>query len=164
MMTFTREYCMHGKKRWVAAFILCVALIPSLSYGGTREKKNFIGGELLGRGVFFTVNYERYLNDIFSAGVGLFGISSSDGGIAVLPLYGAATIGNPHGLYLSGGVTIFAGATFDSPSNDTEAASTPTIAIGYQYSADSGFYVRPIFTYMPEIELVWPGICIGGSF
>lgn len=147
--------------------VLLLLAIPSLAHaqdGTTRERKNFVGGEILGRGVFLTVNYERYLTDIFSAGIGGFGFGSSDGAIFVMPLFAAATIGHPHSLYLSGGATFFAGSDFEAPGDNTETEWTPVFSAGYQWVATSGLYIRPMLNYLSEVGLVWPGFGIGGSF
>jgi len=146
--------------------LLVLVLIASASPSAARDRagRNLIGGELLGRGVFLTVNYERYLTEVLSVGAGLFGVGSEDGAVAVVPLYAAGTFGGTHALYLSGGVTVFAGSDFDNPGDDTESDSTPNLTIGYQFLAESGLYVRPTFTYFTEFGLVWPGVSIGGSF
>lgn len=156
---------MRAMSRLVLVALSFLVLAPSLALGEmTRERKNLVGGELLGRGLFLTGNYERYLTDVVSAGVGAFGLSSEDGAFFVLPLYAALTLGDPHSLYLSGGVTIFGGADFDAPGDNTESASTGVIVVGYQYMSESGFYVRPAMNFLTEFTVTWPGIAIGGAF
>ena len=153
-------------KRTTLALICCL-LIPSIAAAQesawTRERKNLIGGEILGRGIFVTVNYERYLTDVFSAGIGAFGIGGTDGAVFIMPLYAGATIGHPHSLYLSAGLTVFGGSSFDGPV-DTAVDSTPVFQIGYQYMAESGFYVRPAINFLSEVGIAWPGFSIGGAF
>ena len=154
-------------KRTALALLCCLLLVPSIAAAQgstmTRERKNLVGGEILGRGLFVTVNYERYLTDIFSAGIGVFGIGGNDGAVFILPLYAGLTFGHPHSLYLSGGITVFGGSSFDGP-GDTAVDSTPVFQIGYQYMAESGLYVRPAINYLSEVGIAWPGFSIGGAF
>lgn len=119
------------------ALLCCLLLIPSIVAAQestmTRQRKNLVGGEILGRGPLTTVNYERYLTDVFSAGVGAFGVGGNDGAVFSMPLYAAATIGYPHLLYLSGGITVFGGSSFDGP-GDTAVDSTPTFQVAISTS------------------------------
>lgn len=150
---------------------LCLTLLflliasPVLAQTETSLRgRNLIGGEILGRGIFLTVNYERYLTNVLSVGAGAFGVGSDEGAVFVLPLYAGATFGYPHSLYLSGGITVFGGSDFEAPGDNTETASTPVFLVGYQFMADSGFYVRPAINYLSDVGLAWPGIALGGSF
>jgi hypothetical protein len=156
---------MHNRFRFALPILLLLTSLPALAQTeSTLKGKNLIGGEVLGRGIFLTVNYERYLTNMLSAGVGAFGVGSEDGAVFVLPFYGGLTFGYPHSLYLSGGVTVFGGSDFEAPGEDTATASTPVFQIGYQYMAGSGFYIRPAMNYLSEVGLAWPGIAVGGAF
>ena len=82
--------------------------------------------------------------------------------------YASYLSGDKHNLYLSAGVTILGGGDEFS---DYETGQFGTFAAGYHYQSDSGFYVRPIFSFLNVIDvdddgsgLMWPGLCIGGSF
>lgn len=151
-------------RRIALGVLLVLVVSASVMSAEARERRNLVGGELGGRPLLLSVNYERYLTDIFGAGIGIFGLSSSNTFIFIMPLYASATIGETHALYLSGGVTVIGGGDWDSPSDDV-TTSYETFTVGYQYQADAGFYVRPTANFLLAEEfLVWPGIAIGGSF
>lgn len=142
---------------------------PSAATAGVREDRpNFIGGEVLGRGVAVTLNYERYLTNEVGLGAGLMAFGTSGGGVTIVPLYVSVLPGNVHSPYLSAGATLLAGG---GDLQDWESTWLLHFSFGYQYSSPSGFFVRPFFTYLRPTErgsgdafLVWPGLTIGGSF
>jgi hypothetical protein len=131
--------------------------------GVRDEHPNLIGGELGGRGVLFTLNYERFLSNDIGLGVGLMAIKVSDGGVTIVPVYVSFVPGNTHSPYLSVGATLIAGG---GDIQDWESSWVGTVSAGYQYHSSSGFFVRPFFSYLVSEDqfLVWPGLTIGGSF
>lgn len=157
--------------RWIilAAMFLSPALLPSTGTAGVRdERPNLVGGELLGRGLLFTINYERFLSNKFGLGAGLMAIRTSDGGVTMLPLYASFTPGNTHSPYFSAGATLLAG---DGDLQDWESTWVVGFSVGYQYHSEGGFFVRPMFTFLTPTEdeggdayIIWPGLTIGGSF
>ena len=137
--------------------------------GVRDEKPNLIGGELLGRGVVITLNYERFFTNHVGIGGGLMAVGASGGSVVIVPLYASIVPGDVHSLYLSGGAT-FVG---DGGSvQDYQNTWLLNASIGYQFQSPGGFFVRPIFTYMVPTDegsttndfLLWPGLTIGGSF
>src|SRR5512147_2883770 len=93
-----------------AATVAFLLVLPSVVHAGVREDHpNLVGGELAGRGVAFTINYERYLSNEFGLGAGLRAIKVSGGGVTVVPLYASFVPGNVHSPYFSVGGTLLAG-------------------------------------------------------
>jgi hypothetical protein len=142
--------------------------VGASSAGVRDEKPNLVGGELLGRGVVITLNYERFINNHLGLGGGLMAIGGSGGSFTILPLYASLVPGDVHSLYLSGGATFLGGGGSIQDYNSTWFL---TGSFGYQFQSRGGFFVRPLFTYMTPTDrgagdayLIWPGLTIGGSF
>lgn len=153
----------------LAATLASLLALPSVAASGIRdERPNLIGGELGGRGVLFTLNYERFVTNDVGLGAGIMAIKTSGGGITVLPLYVSFVPGNTHSPYLSAGATMLSGG---GDVQDWESTWLFTVSAGYQYQSSGGFFVRPFFAYLRPTEpgtgddyIVWPGLTIGGSF
>lgn len=146
-------------------------LAGAMMLGGTNvsaqvreERPNLVGGELMGRGILLTANYERFFTNQFGIGAGFMGIGASDGFVGIVPLYGSLTLGDIHAFYLSAGTSVFFGA--GSIDDDLTSEALATVSFGYQYQSYGGFFVRPLFTFLFNEGdfLLWPGITIGGSF
>jgi hypothetical protein len=153
----------------LVAVVLSLFAFPSLASSGVRdERPNLIGGEIGGRGLLFTLNYERFVTSDFGLGVGLMAIKTSGEGITVIPLYASFVPGNTHSPYLSIGATLLSGG---GDFQDWESTWLVNASAGYQYQSRGGFFVRPFFTFLSPTEpgtgdqyLIWPGLTIGGSF
>ena len=151
------------------ATAVSVFALPLVATAGVRdERKNLIGGELMGRGVILTLNYERFLSNQIGLGIGFMAIKSSGDGIAVIPLYVSFVPGDTHSPYLSLGATDFSGG---GDLQNWQSTWLVHVSAGYQYQSSGGFFVRPFFTYLRPMErgngdeyLLWPGLTIGGSF
>ena len=133
--------------------------------GQVREQKpNLIGGELLGRGIVLTANYERYFTNQLGIGGGLMAIGASGGFVGILPLYASVLVGDEHALYVGAGTSIVFGD--GSIDDDFESEALGNVSVGYQFQSYGGFFVRPLFTVLFDSDhwIVWPGITIGGSF
>jgi hypothetical protein len=156
---------------FLTAFLLVLVSVPVLpggSIAGVRDDRpNLVGGELLGRGFALTVNYERFLTNNFGLGAGVMAIGTGEGVIGVMPLYASLLAGNTHSLYLSAGGAFVGGG---GSVQDYESTWVMQASLGYQFQSESGFFVRPLFTFNQATQgsgggfLVWPGITIGGSF
>lgn len=157
--------------RSVLAFALVtVLLLASLTAHaeGVREQRpSLVFGEIGGKAVIFSAGYERYFNNSFGLGVGGVAWGGSGGGVGLFPIYAALhPVGDTHSLYLSGGLTIIAGAANWGDDGDEWSTWVGTFAAGYQYQSEGGFFVRPTFNmlYREDGFVVIPGIAIGGSF
>jgi hypothetical protein len=154
------------KRRTILLAVAMASLITTAAAAQVREQNpNLVGGELMGRGLIVTLNYERFLTNAFGVGGGLMAIGTSDGSGVLVPLYLSVATGDVHSLYLSGGTTYVGGGD----TNDYEDTWLVTASVGYQYHSYGGFFVRPLFTlFLPTEDsdefLIWPGITIGGSF
>jgi hypothetical protein len=160
-------------RRVVRATLLLMAaatlLAPLIALAdGVREKHpNLVGGELMGRGFALTLNYERFLTNNFGLGGGVMAIGTSDGLVGIAPLYASFLTGDNHSLYLSAGGAFLGGG---GSIQDYESTWIMQGSVGYQYHSDSGFFVRPLFTFNQATSgsgggfLIWPGVTIGGSF
>jgi hypothetical protein len=154
------------KKGWVAVLLLAGVLAAASPVSGqVREQRpNLVGGELLGRGIALTLNYERFFTNTFGIGAGLMAVGVNDGWVGIIPLYGSFVFGDTHAFYLSGGTTLLIGD--ESIDDDFQSDAAASIAFGYQYQSSGGFFVRPLFTVLFDSDyfILWPGITIGGSF
>jgi len=143
--------------------------LTGVAMPGVRDQHpNLIGGELGGRGLVITLNYERFFTNQFGLGGGLMAIGTSGGMVTIMPLYASFLSGDTHSLYLSAGATLLGGG---GTVQDYESTWLVQGSVGYHYQSTAGFFVRPFFTYMVPTEqgtsgefLVWPGLTIGGSF
>ena len=155
----------------LASVAALTALLGMVVVGGTARaeevrvaKPNLIGGELGGRGVFCTVNYERYLNSHVGAGVGI-----EPGSPVWWTVYVSYLPGNVHSLYLSAGVTV---VTLNVFGEDVGGPTPFHLAAGYQFQTPGGFVIRPFgmlwFIHVDFINethaLPWAGLTIARSF
>ena len=164
-----------GLSRAIAIGFSCLLVLASIllapfstAAAGVRDDHpNLVGGELLGRGFALTLNYERFLNNHFGLGAGVMAIGTSDGTIAVVPLYASLLTGDTHSLYLSAGGAFIGGG---GSVQDYESTWVIQGSLGYHFQSPGGFFVRPLFTFNQATQgsggsfLIWPGITIGGSF
>ncbi len=152
---------------------------PKAQYGS-----NFIGMELAGRGIAYSLNYDRALNSKFSIGAGLTYYQMNILGIGVdlglVPLYGNYyfTSGQTHRAFLTAGATIlYVKAEWPlnslTPNNEligsySQAEGTgvyPNAGIGYEFRSKSGFTVRAsaYAQYFYELK-PWGGVTAGVNF
>lgn len=158
--------------RKLILFFLClVILVPAAAYGQAEssplirvQRPNLVGGELGGRALLYSLNYERFLGPKVALGAGFMGFGVEEGGVFLIPMYVTfVPVGNVHALYLSGGYTWAAVSNWD----EVESSGYGTAAIGYLYQSETGFFVRPAITmnFRPDAGfLMLPGIALGGSF
>jgi len=140
------------------------ATLPAQTAHVRTDNPNLVGGELGGRGILYSINYERFFAPQFGLGAGIMGFGTSDGAVALVPLYlSLCPVGNVHSLYLSGGITLALGS---DNWDELETTTLGTGAIGYLYQSPGGFYVRPTINiiFKGEDFLILPGVALGGSF
>ena len=143
---------------------LVLAPLGAHAEGVREQRPNLVFGEIGGKAVIVSAGYERYLNNQFGLGVGGVGWAASGGGIGLFPVYVAFIPGGDvHSMYLSAGVTYFAGS-------DNWSSSWMewfgTFSAGYHFQSQGGFFVRPTMNllYRGEDFFVIPGIALGGCF
>ena len=161
---------MSQKRMWMLAVSipLAVAQIPIASGRAQAIRQlrpNLVHAQLGGRGILFTLNYERYFGPRIGAGVGVLAIGSSDGIVTLIPVFLSLNpVGNIHSLYLSPGAVFVAAG---SPSEgDFDSTVFGAVEIGYQYQSATGFVIRPAFDilFAEGGFLIWPAVSIGASF
>ncbi len=145
--------------------------------GANTERPNVVALEAGGRGLLFSVQYERWLNDWVSLGGGLSGFPcvecTVDGGfrgylMLLVPTWAslAVPLGDVHSLVLS------AGATVGLPlASGGRSFAYPNIGLAYQLHLHGGFVLRPGFLLIlvfPENGTAyiqpWGGLQVGFSF
>ncbi len=145
---------------------LVLAPLGAHAEGFREERPNLVFGEIGGKAIIFSAGYERYFTNQFGLGVGGIGWGTSEGGIGLFPVYLSFIPGKgAHSLYLSGGVTYFAGVG-NWTGDDSWTDWFGTFAAGYHYQSDGGFFVRPTMNmlYRGEGFVMMPGIALGGCF
>lgn len=134
-------------------------------------RPNIISFELLGRGVLYSFNYDRSINEMFAVGAGISGYSaSSDGETAslfLIPVYGNFYFSpGPSRGFLTGGLDIVAASA--TLAGDTVGASgaVPIIGGGWEYRGSGGFVFRlPGYILIGNGgTLFWIGLGFGVSF
>ncbi len=160
--------------------IILILLVSALAFPqkkGTADNNVYL--ELLGSGLFSSINYEHTYSNNFTMrfGVGwVFSNSVSNSGghhsIAFFPLamgnYLIDIYGNNY-LEIGGGFLIAASElTFsDTFNNPTNITIVPTFALGYRYSPkDGGVFFSiafDLFTYPPQV-MPWAGLGFGYKF
>jgi hypothetical protein len=140
-----------------------VSAVTGVAAESIRETRpNAVYGELGGRGLILSANYERWIQSRMGVGAGIFGVLVDDDGFYVLPVYLSFASGDTHSLYLSTGITFHSGGDDDPPLD----GSFGTVSVGYQLDTDAGLMVRPTATFMfaGGSSLLWPGVAVGGRF
>jgi|SRR5687768_15924666 len=160
---------MRPRQLLLVATAVSLFALPSAATSGVRdERPNLVGGEVGGRGLLLTLNYERFISSDFGLGVGIMAVKVGGEAVVILPLYASFVPGDTHSPYLSAGTTMLSGG---GEVQDWESTWVIHASAGYQYHSRGGFFVRLLFTYMRATgedagdgSLVWPGLTIGGSF
>ena len=159
--------------------IILVLLACTFAFPQEKETaNNNIYLELLGNGLFSSLNYEYTISNNFTMrfGVGFaFSNSESNSGghhtTSFLPLamgnYLIDFYGNNY-FEIGGGFLIASSnLTFSNSFEPTSLTVVPTFALGYRYSPkDGGFFFSlafDIFTYPPQV-MPWAGLGMGYKF
>ncbi len=151
----------------------------------SEQRPNALSIELAGRGILYSLNYDRSLGSTVSLGAGFSAISAGaqvamvDVKITVLtfPVFvNFYPIGNNHRPFLTGGIT-FVSLSIDGDLNEVDENlptikngargffPLPILGAGYEYKSDGGFLFRlsPYVTYLENVQL-WGGLTLGGTF
>lgn len=147
--------------------LLAIVVLASFAANGEgiRERRpNFVSGEIGGRAIIYSVNFERFLTNRVGIGAGLMGFGTSGGAVGLVPFYVSfIPVGEIHSMYCSAGATAAAGsANWET----LDAAWLGTFSLGYQYQSETGFFARPTMNmiYNGDGWLILPGVAVGGSF
>ena len=137
-----------------------------------------VGAEVLGRGLLYSVFFDRAMNDDMVAGVGFgtVGVTATNGGrgtASMLPVYMNYYFTRDQGsLFASIGATVVLNAA------DVETAKTrvgnltyaavpvvPVAGLGYENRGDSGFLFRlTAYAMYAEKFVPWAGFSFGWAF
>src|SRR6267378_608045 len=117
---------------------------PALAEGVRTDHPNLVGGEILGRGLVVTLNYERFLTNQFGLGGGVMAIATAGETAVVVPLYASYVPGDIHSVYFSAGTAFVGGGEVQN----FQSQWLLQASIGYQYHSPTGFFVRPLFAFM----------------
>src|SRR5262249_3096161 len=104
----TREVAMAAVSWLHRPFALLAMLLLRASTawaGGREDKPNLVGGEILGRGILVTLNYERFLTNAVGLGAGVMAVASGGETGVIAPFYLSLLTGDENSLYTSAGVT-----------------------------------------------------------
>ena len=158
------------KHRWIltAALVVSLASTSRDLLAQSSEDRNLIGGEVLGRAMAYSVNYERLLSERFGAGAGFAFWGNGEDNLTLSPLYLSSTpVGRRHALYVSAGATL---GTSNIPlfvdSTQRSGFAFGTVSAGYQFRSSGRYIIRPVvhFMYGRNSSVLWPGITIGRTF
>ncbi|GEM_PF-2845607 len=152
--------------------------------------RNFMGIEVLGRGVLYSLNYDRAITPKLSVGTGLsyyqFNILGIKIDMALVPIYANYYLGGDrHRAFVTGSATIaYAKAEIRdayfwndyTPSSENELsyniarsegmALYPSAGIGYEFRARAGFTARvtSYIQYAASQVHPWVGATLGTHF
>ncbi|TAD97719.1 MAG: hypothetical protein EAZ97_12000 [Bacteroidetes bacterium] len=140
---------------------------------GKIMAKNSLSAEIMGKSLFFTINYDRIFLQAddwkFSGRLGFFGSGGTDGSFIVLPMGIYAMYGkNKHHVELGAGSTYIKGTTSAFGLSDNASTNIPMLSVGYRLqkpeggfflSATASLILRKEFFFFP-----WPGVNLGYSF
>ena len=144
----------------VAVLLLSATMVQAQN---AYNRNNLAGIEFLGRGLLYSMNYERYVKRAgFGVGIATWRIDRKT--VAVIPAHVSfRPIGNTNSLYLAAGATVGSrvNTLFDSPS-----VVFGTTAVGYEHVSGSGLVIRPTanFLFDRSVGLLWPGLSIAYRF
>jgi hypothetical protein len=164
---------------FAAALVLLAA--PAAWAEHTRvTNPNALSVEVLGRGILYSVDYDRVMNDDMAAGIGIGKVNlnlpdGTDSGLhtTVVPAYVNYYFTRDQGsIYATGGVTVVsdsstANGLVSSPGNVkfNSNAVLPNFGLGYENRGDSGFLVRlTALAIVAKSVAPWGGLTFGYAF
>jgi hypothetical protein len=156
--------------RWILPAALAASLVatPRDLRAQSEQDRNLLGGEVLGRAMVYSLNYERMLGARFGAGAGFAFWGNGEENFTLVPLYLSFTpVGRRHALYTSAGATIgTSNVPLFTTSTQREGFAFGTVTAGYQFRSSRGYILRPVvhFVYGRDSSILWPGFTIGRTF
>lgn len=155
---------------WLVVVVL-VAVVPAArAQQEPLTALNAVYAEALGNGVYYSVNYDRMLNDRLSVRVGVMAAGSVGAPIMMNYLLGFGS----HHLEVGLGVVFLTSADVASSGlhlhQDDLSTTMATCTFGYRYQSPGGGYVfragfTPLFSFSFDRNgLPWAGASFGYSF
>ncbi len=183
-LKLTKEGFHPLKISFVIIAIFLVMSFPQNSFAqqSRRSAYNSVYLELLGNGVFYSINYDRMFSKSMGGRIGIMWITDGDDSFSVLPVMANYLIGKgKHKLELGlGALVVFAFGP--AAENEVDSGIRGTATVGYRLQPpDGGFVFRvgftPIFFAGEEFNLgrprsqqsatafaPWGGLSIGIGF
>jgi hypothetical protein len=141
------------------------------------SRPNALSLEAAGRGLLYSVNYDRSIgeNASIGAGFGYLDFSGVDVSTKVMfvPAYlNVYLASNHHRPFLTGGVTIIhidgqvGGTVLEDKFEASATTAMPMFGLGYEYRSDFGFLFRvsPYVMVTPLVVIPWAGVSLGATF
>ena len=130
--------------------------------------------ELLGRGFFYSLNFDRVISDDIAVGAGFGTASTDNGSISMIPVYGNYYFKrDANSLFATAGVAIIPSATNGNSLRLSTARlnySTPSVApelgLGFESRGDAGFLFRgTAYVIITDGKVFpWGGVSFGYAF
>lgn len=152
--------------------VLTVLAVLAVPHARAQRGRTAVYAELLGNGVFYSVNVERRVRPDVALRVGAAYVSNDGTGDdplvtndVFLPVMANYLTGRGnHHFELGGGIVVLLVTSGDGP-----ASALPTSTVGYRYQRPGGglvFRAGLMPTYFPEVESVlpWAGTSLGYAF
>ncbi len=164
---------------WINGMLGAAAMLLSLSMAHAEHTRvtypSVLGVEVLGRGLVYSVFFDRALDDQLVAGIGFGHVKltspSKTDTVTVIPVYANYYFAREAGsLFASGGVTV-ATADVDNLKSNTSgvefgsAPIVPTVGLGYENRSDAKFLFRmAAYALVAENVRPWVGFSLGYAF
>jgi hypothetical protein len=130
---------------------------------------NAISVEALGRGMYWSVNFDRMMSDNFAIGVGFSYATASGGSSAVIPIYlnWYLSTGDSRP-YLTGGFDVLVPTptvSFLSSTTTALGSFAGVVGAGYEYRGPTGFLFRVApYVFVGSAIVPWVGVSFGYAF
>jgi len=151
------------------SLILLLSGVPALADVGERPQA--ISFELLGRGLLYSINFDRMVSEKFLVGAGLSAYSISGEGVSstlfVVPIFGNYYFspGVSHGFVTAGVDVLLASESVGGNGVFVGSGLAPVAGGGYEYRGDGGFLFRAApYAVFGRTVLVWFGTSFGYAF
>ncbi len=160
---------------FLCAFVLNMANAQdSKTPSGSTERtsRNAVSLELLGKGVLYSVNYSRFIADMFAINAGLSYFSLSSTSYWIVPLTASFLYGNDNHFFdLEAGIDSVVTSyryNYEHGRNKTflNSSVVPVVGAGYRYwPSNGGFHFRAMVDVLiGDSVAVWPGLSFGYAF
>jgi hypothetical protein len=160
-------------RQFTTAFLVCGLFFASLARAEHTRITNpsALNLEVLGRGLLYSVSFDRVMNDELAAGIGIGSTSLVGSGTAtMIPVYVNYYFQKDQGsLYATGGATLVAGDDISDSKSSFGSVElnnvVPTFGVGYENRGDSGFLFRVTgYGIVAEKLTPWVGFTFGYAF